>query len=88
MSVIEAAALGLVLLFLAVAAVRLFAGPLKLALRVALHAALGLGAIWLLNLTTPYTGLSLGLNWFNGLVAGVLGVPGFLLLVLVRWVLG
>ena len=87
MSVVEMVALGLVLLFLAVAAVRLFSAPLKLALRILLNAALGLAAMWLLNLAAPHTGISLGLNWFNGLVCGVLGLPGFVLLVLVRWVL-
>ncbi len=87
MSLIEKLALGLTVLFLLVAAVRLFSAPLKLAVRVLLNAALGFGAMWLLNLTTAYTGLSLGLNLFNGLVVGILGVPGFVLLVLVRWVL-
>ena len=38
--------------------------------------------------TTAYTGLHLGLSWFNGLVVGVLGIPGFALLLLVRWVAG
>ena len=42
--------------------------------------------MWLLNLTTAVTGLSLGLNLFNGLVVGILGIPGFLLLLLVKWV--
>jgi len=87
MPVIEMVALGLVLLLLLVAAVRLFSTPLKLALRVLLNAALGFAAMWLLNLTSGYTGLSLGLNLFNGLVVGILGIPGFVLLVLVRWVL-
>ena len=86
MSVIEKLCLGLVLLFLAVAVIRLFSAPLKLALRLAVNAALGFAAMWLLNLTTAFTGLSLGLNLFNGLVVGILGIPGFLLLLLVRWV--
>ena len=49
--------------------------------------ALGFGALWLLNLTTSVTGLSLGLSWFNAIVIGILGVPGFGLLLLVQWVL-
>ncbi|MBE6990759.1 MAG: Pro-sigmaK processing inhibitor BofA [Ruminococcaceae bacterium] len=88
MSLTETLALGLVLLFLLVAAIRLFSAPLKLAVRVLLNAALGFGAMYLLNLTSGFTGLALGLSWFNGLVVGILGVPGFVLLVLVRWVLG
>ncbi|BCK79927.1 hypothetical protein MM35RIKEN_21190 (plasmid) [Vescimonas fastidiosa] len=87
MSVVEKIALGLTLLFLVVVCLRLFAAPLKLALKVAFNSALGFGAVWLLNLTTSVTGLSLGLNWFNALLIGILGLPGFGLLLLVQWVL-
>ena len=87
MSVVEKIALGLTLLFLVVVCLRLFAAPLKLALKVAFNSALGFGSLWLLNLTTSVTGLSLGLSWFNAIVIGILGVPGFGLLLLVKWVL-
>ena len=87
MSVVEKIALGLTLLFLVVVCLRLFAAPLRLALKVAFNSALGFGAVWLLNLTTSVTGLSLGLNWFNDLLIGILGLPGFGLLLLVQWVL-
>ena len=87
MSVVEKIALGLTLLFLVVVCLRLFAAPLKLALKVAFNSALGFGAVWLLNLTTSVTGLSLGLSWFNAIVIGILGIPGFGLLLLVQWVL-
>ena len=88
MSLVESLALGLVLLFLAVAIIRLFKTPLKLALRTVGNTALGCGALWALNLTTAYTGLSLGLNLFNALTIALLGVPGLGLLLLVKWVLG
>ena len=76
MSVIEIVSLALVGLFLLVAA-----------LRVVLNSALGLGVLWLLNSTAPVTGLTLGVNWFNALTVGVLGLPGLGLLLLVKWVL-
>ena len=87
MSVIEIVSLALVGLFLLVAVVRLFRKPLKLALRVLINSALGFCALWLLNLTTAVTGLTLGVNWFNALTVGVLGLPGLGLLLLVKWVL-
>ena len=87
MSGIEITALALVGLFLLVAVVRLFRRPLKLALRVVVNGALGLGALWLLNSAAPITGLTLGLNWFNALTVGVLGLPGLGLLLLVKLVL-
>lgn len=88
MSLVESLALGLVLLFLAVAIIRLFKTPLKIALRTVGNTALGFGALWAINLTTAYTGLSLGLNLFNALTIALLGVPGLGLLLLVKWVLG
>ena len=88
MSLVESLALGLVLLFLAVAILNLFKTPLKIALRTVGNTALGFGALWALNLTTAYTGLSLGLNLFNALTIALLGVPGLGLLLLVKWVLG
>ena len=87
MSVIEIVSLALVGLFLLVAVVRLFRKPLKLALRVLVNSALGFCAVWLLNMTTAVTGLSLGLNLFNALTIGILGVPGLGLLLLLQWVL-
>ena len=87
MSVVEKIALGLTLLFLVVVCLRLFAAPLRLALKVAFNSALGFGAVWLLNLTAALTGIRLGLNVFNALFIGVLGVPGFGLLLLLQWVL-
>ena len=87
MSVVEKVSLGLVLLFLVVAWVRLFSAPLKVALRVLINSVLGFGALWLLNLTGGVTGLALGLNIFNSLTVGILGVPGLFLLLLLQWVL-
>ena len=87
MSLVEKCALGLVLLFLLAACLRLLRQPLKLALRILINSVLGFCALWLLNMTTGLTGLSLGLNLFNALTIGVLGVPGLGLLLLLKWVL-
>ena len=87
MSIIEKAAIGLVIAFLAVTCLRLLSTPLKLVLRLVLNAALGFGALWLLQLTAGISGITLGLNLFNALVIGVLGLPGLGLLVLLQWVL-
>ena len=63
-----------------------FSAPLRLAGKALLNTLLGLGALILLNATSAFTGLSLGVNLFNALVVGVLGVPGVVLLLLVQWV--
>jgi len=66
--------------------VRLFAAPLRLALRVLLNTLLGFGALFLLNVLAPLTGVALGFNVWNALTVGVLGVPGFALLLLLRFI--
>mgnify|MGYP003007674770 CR=1 FL=1 len=48
---------------------------------------LGFLALWAVHLTAGLTGITLGLNLWNALVVAVLGVPGFVLLLLVQWVL-
>ena len=66
--------------------IRLFAAPLKLALKVLLNTLLGFGALFVLNLLRGVTGLYLGLNLFNALVIGILGLPGLILLILLKLV--
>ena len=85
MGLTEKIAIALLLLFVAGAVLRLFKTPLKLAVQVLGNTLLGFGALFLLNLTTAVTGISLGLNVLNALVIGILGVPGLGLLLLVQW---
>lgn len=53
----------------------------------AVNGLLGLAALLAVNLSSRYTGVHLGFNLFNGAIAGILGIPGVVLLVLVQWVL-
>ncbi len=85
MGLTEKVAIGLLSLFVVGAVVRLFKTPLKLAVQVLGNTLLGFGTLFLLNMTTAITGISLGLNVLNALVIGILGVPGLGLLLLVRW---
>ena len=87
MSVVETVGVGLVIVFLAVAVIRLAAAPVKLMVQILINSALGLCSLWLLNLTPAVSGISLGLNLFNALVIGILGLPGLGMLVLLQWVL-
>ena len=87
MSTVEKIALGLVIAFGAMACLRLLSKPLKIVLRLLCNSALGFGALWILRQSAAFTSFSLGLNLFNMLIIGVLGLPGFGLLVLLQWVL-
>jgi len=86
MGLTEKIVLGLLCAFVALGVFRLFSTPLRLALKVLFNTLLGFAALFLLNLTSSFTGFSLGLNLFNALVIGILGVPGLVLLVLLKLV--
>ena len=78
---------GLLAGFLLVALIRVFSVPLKLTLKLLANTLLGFAVLWLINRTAAFTGVSLGLNLWNALTIGILGLPGVLLLLLVQWVL-
>lgn len=86
MAIEMAAALAVLGVVAVTAALRLFAAPLKLALKVTGNALLGFLALLAVNFAGEVTGVTLGLNVGNALVIGVLGVPGLGLLLLLRWV--
>ena len=79
---------GLLAAFFLLALVRIFRAPLRLAMKVLGNTLLGFLALWGVQLTAGATGIALGLNLWNALVVGVLGLPGMLLLLLTQWVLG
>lgn len=79
-----AAALGLLLIAVLL---RLFAKPLGLTLKLLINTFLGFLALFLFRVLEPFTGISLGFNLFNASILGVLGFPGFVLLLLLKWVL-
>lgn len=73
-------------MLLVVAAVRLFAAPLRLVLRLLLSAALGFAALFVLDRMGGFLGVTPGLNLPNALTVGILGVPGLALLLLLQGV--
>ena len=78
---------GFLAAFLLVALIRVFRTPLKVVFKLLVNTLLGFLALWTVNLTAGMTGVALGLNLLNALVIGILGLPGFVLLLLTQWVL-
>ena len=78
---------GILIGFFLITLLRIFQSPLRLALKVLCNTLLGFLALWAVNATAALTGIALGLNLGNALVIGVLGLPGFVLLLLVTWIL-
>ena len=73
--------------FFLIALLRVFSTPLRLVLKLLVNTLLGFAALWVGPLTAGFTGITLGLNLWNALVVAILGVPGFVLLLLIQWVL-
>lgn len=73
--------------FFLIALLRVFSAPLRLAVKLLTNTLLGFLALWAVGLTAEVTGVTLGLNLWNALVIGILGLPGFGLLLLMQWVL-
>ena len=69
------------------AALLLLRRPLAWLIRLALRSSAGLAALALLAPLGSAAGFSLGVTLINALVLGLLGVPGFGLLLMLQWAL-
>lgn len=67
---------------------RIFILPLKSILKLVFNSILGGVMIYLINLVGGFFGFHIGLNYITAIFAGVLGVPGTILLVILKVILG
>ena len=74
------------LLMAGVLLLAIFHRPLAWAGKVLARSLVGLGFLALWSHSGVLAGLQLGVNFFNALTLGLLGVPGFGLLLLLKWV--
>lgn len=61
--------------------------PLGWVWRTAVRSALGLCCLWAFNQAGALIGVQVGVNLLSGLILGVLGAPGFGLLLMAQWAL-
>ena len=69
------------------AALLLLRRPAARLLRLALRSSVGLAALALFSQVGRLAGVTLGVNLLNALVLGLLGAPGFGLLLMLQWML-
>ena len=69
------------------AALFLLRWPLAQLIRLALRSSVGLAVLAVFSQVGSVFGVSLGVNLVNALVLGLLGVPGFGLLLMLQWAL-
>lgn len=74
-----------VVLLTAVVVVLIFRRPLVFLAKLLLRSLLGLGFLFLWAASGIAPGLALGVNVFNALALGLLGLPGLGLLLMLRW---
>ena len=72
---------------LVLAALLMLRRPLGRLLHLAWRSSIGLAVLALLQQLGGFLGISLGVNLVYALVLGVLGVPGFALLLILQWTL-
>lgn len=79
--------IGVVALFLLYPALRFLLTPVRLIIKVLVHGAMGFIMLWLINSFGGPLGFFLPINLITIFVAGLLGIPGIILLAFIKWVL-
>lgn len=80
----EKIAVFLIPLLLGVILFRILLAPIRLVVKLALHAAVGLLSLILLNFLEPLSGVLIPVNAVTVLVSGIFGLPGTALLILLE----
>ena len=66
---------------------RLLRKPIKWAFKLLLHVLFGFIYLFLFNFIGAWFGLSLDVSWLSAAVAGVLGIPGVVILLILKYLL-
>ena len=83
-SVVLMIAAAVLLLMLFIRIIRL---PLKWMFKGLLHAAVGFVALFIFNFLGSWINVELELNLFNALITGIFGVPGVIILLIIKYIL-
>lgn len=76
--ILAAVVVGVILLL------KIFSAPIRLALKLLINAGVGFLILFVVNFFGAFVDFTLGINLLNALVAGILGVPGVVLLILIK----
>ena len=66
---------------------KLLKKPIKWVFKLLLHALFGYIYLFLFNFVGAWFGLSLEITWVSAIVSGLLGVPGVVILLLLKYLL-
>lgn len=62
----------------------ILAKPIKWAMKLLINALVGFVILFIVNFFGGFIGLNITVGWISALVAGILGIPGVILLILVE----
>ncbi len=79
--------IGIIALIAVVLVLKLLSAPIRIAMKLLINGLVGFVVLFLLNFAGEWVGISLGINWINAIVVGVLGAPGVVLLLLLKYLL-
>ena len=65
--------------------IKLLKKPIKWAFKLLLHALFGFIFLFIFNFVGAWVGLRLDMSWLNAIVTGVLGIPGVVILLLIKY---
>ena len=82
----EKIAVFLIPILLGVILIKALIAPIRLAVKLLLHAAAGLLSLIAINFIAPYSGILIPINAVTVLVSGIFGIPGSALLILLELV--
>ena len=68
-----------------ITALMIFSRPLKSILKIIFHSSLGCLAIFIFNMFKSVTGVFIGINAATCATVGVLGIPGFIMLLVLEF---
>lgn len=63
---------------------KIFIMPLKKIMKLVINSAIGAGLIYIINLVGANFNFHIGLNWFTIICSGILGIPGVILIIMLR----
>lgn len=66
---------------------KLLSRPIKLVFKLLLHAAVGFLTLLLINAVGSAFAISVPITWLTSIVAGILGLPGVVILLILRYLL-
>lgn len=64
--------------------IKVFSTPIRWAFKLLINALLGFVMLFIFNFLGSIVGLTINIGWISAIIAGVLGVPGIILLLLIE----